>query len=261
MVVLGQLWGVPRVCGETYQAQAGFVQEEILKVQQDLEWLSLKIRQRENQGRFVPPRLYDSLAFKKSKIKALKKLKKEYEQRSEEHEKKKALNPRAAGHPGLEATVKKKMTASGLGSWLEILPHRTAFCLENRLPILFASGSAVIPKGYLPFLKKLAHLIKGYDVRVLIDGYADQDPIHTPRYPSNFELGAARATAVVHALVKYGIKPSVFKISSTGEYRFDAQKARQWKDLKRHVNIMVLFTGQGGTHSPSPGATRSSAAL
>ncbi|MCA1794083.1 MAG: OmpA family protein, partial [Desulfobacteraceae bacterium] len=91
------------------------------------------------------------------------------------------------------------------------------------------------------FFKDLAGLIKGHDVRIVVDGYADTDPINTRQYPSNFELGAARAAAVVHALVEKGIKSGVFKIGSTAQYRFDAQKTTEWKHLQRHVTIAVFF--------------------
>ncbi|MCP4720625.1 MAG: OmpA family protein [Desulfobacteraceae bacterium] len=225
-----------------YTNQIAFIQLEIQKIKQDMEWMSLKIKQKEDFGRFVPQKLYDSMEFKQSKINALMKLNNRYENLLKQ---KKSLvredNSQSGPNSGFEQRLRKRIVQSDLEGWFEIVPNAPPLRIENRLPILFGSGSAAIPKGYAPFLKKLAALVKGYDVRILVDGFADQDPIHTKQYRSNFELGAARATSVVQALIKYGIKPSVFKISSTGEYRFDSHKAKEWKNLQRHVNIIVVF--------------------
>lgn len=261
-----------------YQDQAAFVTEQIRQIQNDLEWLTLKVKRMQDFDRFVPQRMHDSIAFKQSRIAALKKLKQRYQdlipelpekqpsaendprttalEENRETRETAAIGPAgetagAGGVPrvpgGFNAAVnfrqnlEKQMAAAGLDSWLEMVPHVTPVRAETRLPILFASASAQIPEGYEPFLKNLADLVRDKDVRIVVDGYADTDPINTPAYPSNFELGAARAAAVVHALVSHGIKPRVCKIGSTGQYRFDAKKQTEWKNLQRHVTIAVFF--------------------
>jgi flagellar motor protein MotB len=230
---------------QSYDDQLFFVKLEIEKIQQERGWLSLKIKKMEDFGRSVPKRMHDSIAFKTSKILSLEKLRARYEalarsvppvsgKKGEKGEK----------TSGFENNLSKKILESGLSDWVELNTHVTPLRVENRLPILFSSGSAVIAKGYKPFIRKIATFVKGYDVRIVIDGYADTDPIHTKEYASNFELGAARAAAIVHALVKHGIKPSVFKIGSTGEHRLDSHRVSEWKNLQRHVNIAILFVGE-----------------
>ena len=230
---------------QNYQGHISHIQFEIEKIQQDKDWLSLKVKKMEDFGRFVPQRFYDSIRFKESKILSLEKLKKRYDDRlkkevSSRVERKTKENPKS----GLGKNLKKKIFSLGMENWVELIQDVTPLCLKNRLPILFSSGSAAIVKGYEPFIKNLAILVKGYDVRIIIDGYADTDPIRTRQYYSNFELGAARASAIVHSLVKFGAKPSVCKISSTGEHRFDSHKASEWKNLQRHVDITVYFISQ-----------------
>ncbi|MCP4116855.1 MAG: OmpA family protein [Desulfobacteraceae bacterium] len=132
---------------------------------------------------------------------------------------------------------------AGLQDWVEVVGDGTCVRIENQLPILFASGKANLVKEYKSFLRKLARFLKPYDVRVVVDGYADSDPIRTARYPSNFELGATRAANIVHELVKNGLKPSVFKIASTGEYRFQAKKSSKRKLLERRAQVSVIFSG------------------
>jgi chemotaxis protein MotB len=137
----------------------------------------------------------------------------------------------------------KAIQKAGLQDWVEVIGDGTCVRIENQLPILFASGKANLVKEYKGFLKKFAGFLKPYDVRIIVDGYADTDPIHTARYPSNFELGATRAANIVHELVRNGLKPSVFKIASTGEHRFHANKPFKRKLLERRAQVSVVFSG------------------
>lgn len=222
--------------------QVKFIRSEIRQIRSDLEWLSLKIQRMEDSGRYVPERLHDSVAFKKSKIRSLEKLLERY--RSVGQTSPGSNRSHVSGGKSGRSGLAQKINSAGLREWLELVHMPDAVYLENRLPLLFASASSTIPKGYESFLKKLAQLVHDMDVRIIIDGYADTDPIHTDKYPSNLELGAARAAAVARFLEKQGVKPGVFKIGSTGEHRFDARKAFEWKSLQRHVNIRI-FLRQG----------------
>lgn len=139
----------------------------------------------------------------------------------------------------IEAAVQK----AGLADWVTINGDETCLRMETTLPILFTSGSAKIAKAYQDFLQKLAKFLKPYDVKVLVNGYADTDPIHTAQYPSNFELGASRAANIVHELVKQGLKPSIFKIETTGEHRFAALEPSPKKSFQRRARVTVIFSG------------------
>lgn len=239
-----------------YETQVAFITEQIGQIQKDLDWLRLKVKRMQDFDRFVPQRMHDSIAFKQSKITSLEKLKNRYQELIPEPEPMEKRLPVAEKNSigsaekmqettgtrdRFQQTLEKQLVAAGLDNWLELVPYTTPVRLETRLPILFASASAQISGGYEPFLKDLAGLVKGHDVRIVVDGYADTDPINTDTYPSNFELGAARAAAVVRALVRYGVKPQVCKIGSTAQYRFDAKKQTEWKNLQRHVTIAVFF--------------------
>jgi chemotaxis protein MotB len=139
----------------------------------------------------------------------------------------------------IEAAVKR----ADLDDWVAVNGDDTCLRIETTLPILFSSGSAKVAKEYQPFFKKLSSFLKPYDVKVLVSGYADAVPIKTKQYPSNFELGAARAANIIHELVKQGIKPSIFKIETTGEYRFAAKEPSQQKSFERRAQVTVIFTG------------------
>lgn len=220
--------------------QVAFIQSEIRAVQQNLAWLELKIKHLEDFNRFVPSKLYDSLAFKKGKIASLKALKKRVDTLITPLT---PATPKTAskGKTNFEKGVNLKIEQADLSDWVALVRDGDRLVMENRLPILFSSASADVARGYDPFIKKWATFLKEYDVRIMVKGYADSDPINTDKYPSNLELGAARAGAVVQRFISHGIKPGVFRISSTGEHRFEARKTREWKNLQRHANVLVEF--------------------
>ncbi len=236
-----------------YKEQIRFIDMEIKQLQKNMEFLQFKIEQMESDSRFVPPKMRESIKFKLFKLKSLRSLRKRYEtlihkeggnpvpQHSSTPISHGDQTPGTANINPNHTEIMAKVSKAGLSDWLEPLPGKGCTCLETRLPILFSSGSAKIPRGYKSFLKKLAQFIKDYDVRILIKGYADTDPINTRQYPSNLELGASRASAIARALMTYGIKPSVFEVTTTGEYRFASKEPVKWKKLQRHAVIRILF--------------------
>jgi chemotaxis protein MotB len=68
--------------------------------------------------------------------------------------------------------------------------------------ILFKSGDAELSPRGKELLTKLGAVLKGHtDKQIVIGGHTDDAPIHTERFPSNWELSSARAVNVVHHLV------------------------------------------------------------
>ncbi len=132
---------------------------------------------------------------------------------------------------------------SGLNDWVEIIGTGTCLRLETTLPILFPTGSAKVAEEYKTFFGKLAAFLKPYDVKILVNGYADTVPIQNKKYPSNFELGATRAANIVHQMVNNGLKPSIFRVESTGKYRFAAKGMSKQKTLERRAEVTVIFSG------------------
>jgi len=51
-----------------------------------------------------------------------------------------------------------------------------------------------------------------------VDGHTDQLPIHTLRFPSNWELSTARAVSVVRYLAEQGIPSKRMTAAGFGEF-------------------------------------------
>ena len=61
---------------------------------------------------------------------------------------------------------------------------------------LFDSGSTDVKSRYLSVLARVAAGLNAVSGSVLVTGYTDNVPIHTVRFPSNYELSRARAEVV-----------------------------------------------------------------
>ena len=108
-----------------------------------------------------------------------------------------------------EDAVKVKVTETGV-----------AVMLAD--PMTFASGSDEInPKSY-DALSEVARLINEKpDAKIRVEGHTDDVPIQSGRFPSNWELSAARALKIVKRLSAETpqIDPGNFSAVGFGEHR------------------------------------------
>ncbi len=88
--------------------------------------------------------------------------------------------------------------------------------IELSSSAFYKPGSAELREEALPVLEKMAQtlLAPRYQTYAIeIEGHTDDIPINTPRFPSNWELSAMRATQVVRLLVSQGMEPIRLKAS------------------------------------------------
>jgi chemotaxis protein MotB len=75
----------------------------------------------------------------------------------------------------------------------------------------FEPGSAKLKEAQLPNLIKMSELLTSsrYNAfQVEIQGHTDDTPVSTQEFPSNWELSAARASAVVRLFISKGMNPT-----------------------------------------------------
>lgn len=99
------------------------------------------------------------------------------------------------------------LTAGGFEGRAEIQVQPGALRLDVSDRILFAPASADLTGEGLALLDELATLLHAQTFTLSVEGHTDAVPIHTARYPSNWELASARATEVTRRLIARGIAP------------------------------------------------------
>lgn len=92
--------------------------------------------------------------------------------------------------------------------------------IQMRNNMLFDVGQARLKPNYLKVLSLMAEKLFYQAKEIKVEGHTDNIPIHTKRFPSNWELSMARALNVVRYFVKYEhIDPKKFSAAGYGEFK------------------------------------------
>jgi chemotaxis protein MotB len=121
-------------------------------------------------------------------------------------------------------------------------------------PFLFRPASADLRQEGKEFLALLAgFFLQSPDAEVRIGGHTDSIPINTPRYPSNWELSCARATAVMRYLIdEEGVDPAILSAIGHGPHQpVAANDTSEGRAMNRRVEIEII---QRPGDSPGPPA-------
>lgn len=111
--------------------------------------------------------------------------------------------------------------------------------------ILFDSGKAEVKEEGLAVLQKVIDILKNVpDKQIRIEGHTDNVQIVgalTKKYPTNWELSAARAINVARFLQQQGLDPQLLSAAAYGEYRPVADNTtEQGKARNRRIEIILV---------------------
>ena len=106
---------------------------------------------------------------------------------------------------------------------------------------LFKPGQADLQLTGRPVLDGVIAVVRKYpDYKIHIQGHTDDDPISTERFPTNWELSAARATAVLRYFFDKGVEPE--KMTATGyadTFPLASNDTDQGRSLNRRVEFVL----------------------
>lgn len=107
--------------------------------------------------------------------------------------------------------------------------------------ILFRSGSAQLLPEFKAILDKLFVPISRLSNRIEIQGHTDSVPINTATYPSNWELSAGRAGAVIRYFQSKGLPPARLQAAGYADTMpIASNDTRQGRQRNRRVELLVL---------------------
>jgi len=113
--------------------------------------------------------------------------------------------------------------------------------LEMKSNVLFYSGESRLETTAVPIIGKVATILSTSANPIQVEGFTDNNPINTPKFPSNWELSAARAASVVHLLDRYGLDPSRMSAIGYGEFQPIADNStEEGRQKNRRVVLVVL---------------------
>jgi chemotaxis protein MotB len=115
--------------------------------------------------------------------------------------------------------------------WIEI---------DIQSSVLFGSGSAQPSTEARQIVLKVASILRSYRNPIHVEGFTDNVPIQTDAFPSNWELSAARAAAVVRLFEDAQIAADRLAAVGYGEHRPVASNAsEEGRARNRRVALII----------------------
>lgn len=148
---------------------------------------------------------------------------------------------------------RQRLASLGVAAGVTVHVRQNRVEIDIGEAILFASGQAEPSADGRAVLADLAPLLAGAPGLIVVEGHTDSVPIASVRFPSNWELSAARAAGVVRELVVLGVPPQ--RMSAVG-YADTRPRALADDAVARARNRRVTVTLQAdalaGDRAPEP---------
>jgi len=117
------------------------------------------------------------------------------------------------------STVRERLRQAQLDSFIGATIEGDGIRLNIPNSILFDTGAAELQGRGPAVIKDLAPILTAGGYVISVEGHTDNVPIRTERFPSNWELSAQRAAAVVRALAEFGVEGRRLQAVGYGDSR------------------------------------------
>ena len=131
----------------------------------------------------------------------------------------------------------------------EILAGKVEISLQARGLILslkesafFAPGDDTVSPDARPIFAKVAEALRQVPGQVRLEGHTDNTPIHSRKFPSNWQLSTARAVAVLKLLTnEFGLPAERFAVAGYSEYQpLESNQTEKGRSTNRRVDVVIL---------------------
>lgn len=140
----------------------------------------------------------------------------------------------------IRTRLEQRITPSVSEQDLKLDSNELWLSIELRSSMLFRSGQAQPTPEADELLERLAVVLRPYENPIHVEGFTDDQLIETAQFPSNWELSAARAAAVVRLLTYYGVDPARMAAVGYGEHQpAYSNRTEEGRQLNRRVVIVV----------------------
>lgn len=141
----------------------------------------------------------------------------------------------------LKADIQGLIDKMGLNENIRVIDEGTRIILRMDSVILFDTGKADLKPSARPVIEKIGEILKSLDTEIQVQGHADDRPINTPEFSSNWELSTKRATNVVKYLIeKCGVSEKYLTATGNAEFRPIAPNDSEYNRQKnRRIDIAI----------------------
>ncbi|MFH1153362.1 MAG: flagellar motor protein MotB [Pseudomonadota bacterium] len=115
--------------------------------------------------------------------------------------------------------VRELILFNKLGGMVNVSESEMGMVITLSDMLLFSAGATDLSEKGMEILKKVAGILSQLAYHVKVKGHTDNEPIHSEKYPSNWELSSARAGSVVRLLVINGVDPRLISAEGYAQYQ------------------------------------------
>lgn len=163
----------------------------------------------------------------------------------------------------IRGLIDQQLSKAGLSGQILVNEENNHIVIRMADQLIFPSASAALRPAAKPLLDIVGNAIRGLPNEIRVEGHTDNIPPNTSKYPTNWELSAARAVTVLRYLVEQaGVNPKqVFAAGYGDEQPIASNLTPEGRALNRRADIVILYpaakipTGAGGAATPAVAPT------
>jgi len=132
------------------------------------------------------------------------------------------------------------LAEAGLGDQVEINVSSEHIEIRMNESVLFASADDSLFNEAQSILNTILPILEKSDYQIAVEGHTDNRPIATARFPSNWELSAARAVSVINYLQRSGLPADRMHAIAYGETQpIETNDTAEGRQKNRRVQLIL----------------------
>lgn len=155
----------------------------------------------------------------------------------------------------LAEEIKQALEPLAKSGQVRVTEGARGISVEINSNVLFATGDAALGTTAGEALRAVAEVVAGAGFPVVVEGHTDNTPISTFRFPSNWELSAARASSVVRLFADAGVRPNRLTAAGYGDQRPVADNQSE-AGRARNRRVAILMESMQPDVEPPPAPAR-----
>lgn len=143
----------------------------------------------------------------------------------------------------VQRIIQEQSAKAGVTGQIKVAREQDSIVIRLADNLVFPSASADIRPEARALLAIVAQALNATGNEIRVEGHTDNIPLVTDKYPSNWELSSARATAVLRLLTEgLGVAPARVFAAGYGEFRPIADnRTAEGRALNRRADIVILY--------------------
>jgi chemotaxis protein MotB len=155
------------------------------------------------------------------------------------------ISPAVASPPSLQAvqaTIQARLVRAKYVDRVRFVQERRGLVISLTEAGFFDPGQAELKESSHEALAAIAETLLSAQTHLRIEGHTDTTPIHTARFPSNWELSTARAMYILKYLTtNFPFEPEMLSVAGYAEHRpIATNSTAEGRMVNRRVDIVIM---------------------